>query len=250
MKTNLVLLLVTLAGIVVARADDEKFPRLKAGADTYTNVTVTRVTASDISFIHAGGIANVKLKDLPPELQKQFHYDPKLAQAAERKVAENKAKYHEQLLRQPDSKAPDMSRQPQPQPQGAPTPNTQTVWHTDYPGALKQAKAEGKLVLLDFTGSDWCGWCVKFERDVLITQKFADYAGRRLQLVRLDFPRNSPQSVELKRANEALSQQFKVDGFPTFVLVNSDGRELGRQVGYLEGGPDAFIAELEEFSRR
>lgn len=244
MKTRFLLLLVTVAGIFVARADDEKFPLLKIGSDTYTNVTVTRVTASDISFIHAGGIANAKLKELSPELQKQFHYDPKQARVAEQKLAENKLKYHEQLLHQP--KAPDMTRQPAAE---APATGGKAIWRTDYSGALKQAKSEGKLVLIDFTGSDWCGWCMKFEQDVLSTPKFAAYAGQKLQLVRLDFPHHTPQPDDLKRANAALSQQFQVDGFPTFVLVNADGKELGRQVGYLQGGPDAFIAELEGFSR-
>jgi thioredoxin-related protein len=91
---------------------------------------------------------------------------------------------------------------------------------------------------------------MKFEHDVLSTSKFAAYAGQKLQLVRLDFPQHSPQPEALVRANAALSQQFNVNGYPTFVLVDGDGKELGRQVGYLEGGPDAFIAELQKFSGR
>lgn len=245
MKTTFLLSLIAAAGIFTARADDEKFPLLKVGADTYTNVTVTSASATDIYFIHAGGTANVKIKNLSPDLQKHFNFDPKQAKAAELKQAENKAKYHAQVLREPVAQAPDMTRQPDSKPAAG-----SAVWRTDYPGALKQAKAENKLVLLDFTGSDWCGWCIKFEQDVLSTPKFAAYAGQKLQLVRLDFPHRTPQAEDLRRANAALSQQFQVDGFPTFVLVNGDGRELGRQVGYLQGGPDAFIAELEQFSRR
>lgn len=245
MKIKLLLPFLALAGMLAARADDEKFSRLKIGDDIYTNVIVTRVTASDISFIHAGGAANAKLKDLSPELQKQFHFNAQSAQAAEQKLADNKLKYHEQLLRQPAAKPQAPAARP-----AAPAAAGKAVWRTDYPGALKQAKAEGKLVLLDFTGSDWCGWCMKFEKDVLSTEKFAGYAARKLQLVKLDFPRRSPQPDALKHANAALSDQFQVDGFPTFVLVNGDGKELGRQVGYLQGGPDAFIAELEQFSQR
>jgi hypothetical protein len=64
--------LIVLTGVFIAPADDEKFPLLKIGNDTYTNVTVTRLTASDIAFIHAGGVANAKLKNLSPALQKQF----------------------------------------------------------------------------------------------------------------------------------------------------------------------------------
>lgn len=221
---------------------DEQLPLLKAGSEVYSNVTVTTVSATDVYFIYAGGMANVKIKDLSPELQRHFHYDSKLAKSAEQKLAENKIQYHQQLLRQPAAPAPDLTRRPD-------AGTTEAIWRNDYPGALRQAQAENKLVLLDFTGSDWCPWCIKFDHDVLATPQFAAYAARRLQLVRLDFPRHTPQPDALRRANAALAKQFAVDGFPSFVLVNADGKELCRQVGYLQGGPDAFIAELEKSSR-
>ena len=239
-----ILLPVVLAVMVSAARADEKFPVLKVGSEVYSNVTVTSTSATDIYFIYDGGMANVKIKKLSPDLQKHFSFDPQKAQAAENKLAENKVQYHQQLLRQPAAQPPDMTRQA-----AATAGASAAVWRNDYPGALKQAKAENKLVLLDFTGSDWCGWCIKFEQDVLSTPKFAAYAAHKLQLVRLDFPHHSPQPDALKRANAALYGQFRVDGFPTFILVNSSGKELGRQVGYLRGGPDAFIAELENFSR-
>jgi thioredoxin-related protein len=69
-------------------------------------------------------------------------------------------------------------------------------------------------------------------------------------LVQLDFPRTKPQSDDLKQANAALAKRFNVDGYPTYVLLNPSGSELGRQVGYREGGPDAFIAELDNFSKK
>ncbi len=115
---------------------------------------------------------------------------------------------------------------------------------------MKQAKSENKLVLLNFTGSDWCPSCIRFHRDVLSTEKFASYANGKLQLVKVDFPRHTPQPDEQRRANDALAAQFLVDAFPTYVLLDSSGKELGRQVGYLNGGPAAFIAELEGFGRR
>jgi thiol-disulfide isomerase/thioredoxin len=233
-----------LAATFSARAD-EKFAVLKAGNETFTNVNVTKVSATDVFFTHAGGMMNVKIQKLSPELQKHFQFDPEKAKAEELKRAENKAKFSEQARQKPVAKAPDMTRQP------ADAPSTSAaVWRTDYPGALKQAKSEGKLVLVDFTGSDWCGWCIKFDKDVLSTSKFANYAAKKLQLVKLDFPHHASQPEELKRANAALSKQFKVDGFPTFVLVNGEGRELWRQVGYLKGGPEAFIVELEKFSAK
>jgi protein disulfide-isomerase len=66
----------------------------------------------------------------------------------------------------------------------------------------------------------------------------------------VDFPRSKPQDDALKEANQALAKKYNVDGYPTFVLVNSAGNELGRQVGYRGGGPGAFISELDGFNRQ
>ena len=122
-------------------------------------------------------------------------------------------------------------------------------WGTDLSKALAQAKADRKMVLLDFTGSDWCGWCIKFEQDTLSTAKFADYAKSHLELVLVDFPNKKPQSDALKAANAALQTKYDVGGYPTFILLNAEGKEVGRQVGYLKGGPDAFTAKLDGFSK-
>jgi protein disulfide-isomerase len=127
---------------------------------------------------------------------------------------------------------------------------SEPMWRNDFPGAVQQARAENKLVLLDFTGSDWCPWCIKFDHDVLATENFAAYAGQKLELVKVDFPRHTLQSTELQTANRALAAQFGVDGYPTYVLVDAAGKELGRQVGYAEGGPEAFIRELNGFIHR
>ena len=123
----------------------------------------------------------------------------------------------------------------------------EATWLTDLPKAQAQAKAENKIVLLDFTGSDWCGWCIKFKKDVLDTPAFQAYAAKNVVLVELDFPRKKAQPDNLKKANAELSKRFKADGFPTLVVLNKDGKEIGRQEGYAEGGPAAFIAKLEKF---
>lgn len=119
-------------------------------------------------------------------------------------------------------------------------------WITDVPAAKKQAKKEKKIVLMDFTGSDWCGWCKKLDAEVFSTKEFAEYANKNLVLVELDFPSKKKQSAELKKANAALKQEYKVRGFPTIVALNSEGKVVWKQVGYLRGGPSAFIAKLEE----
>jgi thioredoxin-related protein len=120
-------------------------------------------------------------------------------------------------------------------------------WLTDLPKALAKAKAENKMVLLDFTGSDWCGWCIKFNKEVLSTPGFKEYAAKNLVLVEVDFPNKKQLAAELKKANAGLKDKYKVDGFPTFVVLNAEGKEVGRQVGYSEGGPKAFIAKLQKF---
>ena len=123
-------------------------------------------------------------------------------------------------------------------------------WLTDLPTAQVQAKKENKQVLLDFTGSDWCGWCIKFNKEVLSTPEFAEYAAKNLVLVEVDFPRKKEQSAELKKTNSALGSKYKADGYPTFVVLNKHGKEIGRQEGYSAGGPKAFIAKLEGFKAK
>jgi protein disulfide-isomerase len=236
-------------GLVVAAGTaraDEKLPVLKAGSEVYSNVTVTTVTATDIYFTYARGMANVKLNQLDPALQEHFHYNPvKAGEVAQKRAAAN-TQYRIQAINQPAPRPPADESAAQPSSAGQ---SSESSWGTDLPAALNQARSENKLVLLDFTGSDWCGWCIKFDKDVLSTDKFAGYAKSKLVLVRLDFPHHKEQDAALKQANEQLSKRFGVDGFPTFVLLNSAGKELWRQVGYAEGGPDAFIAELDRFGR-
>ena len=236
-------------GLVVAAGTaraDEKLPVLKAGSEVYSNVTVTTVTATDIYFTYAGGMANVKLNQLDPALQEHFHYNPVKAGEVEQKQAAANTQYRIQAINQPAPRPPADESVAQP---ASAAQTSELSRNTALSTALNQARSENKMVLLDFTGSDWCGWCIKFDKDVLSTDKFAGYAKSKLVLVRLDFPHHKEQDAALKQANEQLSKRFGVDGFPTFVLLNSAGKELWRQVGYAEGGPDAFIAELDRFGR-
>ena len=118
-------------------------------------------------------------------------------------------------------------------------------WDDDYDKALAKAKAEKKLVLLDFTGSDWCGWCIKLDKEVFSKTEFKTYAKDNLVLVELDFPRGKQQSKKLKEQNEKLQKEFGIRGFPTIIVLNSEGQKVG-QLGYMEGGPTAFIAKVNE----
>ena len=125
----------------------------------------------------------------------------------------------------------------------------ESTWLTDLPKAEAQAKAQNKIVLLDFTGSDWCGWCIKFKKEVLDTPEFQGYADKNVVLVEVDYPNKKEQSDDLKKANAALKDHYDVQGFPTLVVLDKNGKEIGRQVGYSEGGPQAFIAKLEGFKK-
>jgi thioredoxin-related protein len=121
-------------------------------------------------------------------------------------------------------------------------------WGTDYKAAVAQAKAQNKLVLLHFTGSDWCPYCQVLDKEVIDKQGFKDFADKNYVGVTLDFPHDKQQSDAEKQQNDALAKQFNVDGFPTLVVITPDGKELGRQVGYDPGsGPDAVIAKLKSF---
>jgi thioredoxin-related protein len=125
----------------------------------------------------------------------------------------------------------------------------ENIWLTDLPKAESQAKVENKIVLMDFTGSDWCGWCMKFKKEVLDTPEFQNYAAKNVVLVELDYPRKKVQNNDLKKANAALKTQYNIHGFPTLVVLDKEGKEIGRQVGYAKGGPKAFIAKLESFKK-
>ena len=114
-------------------------------------------------------------------------------------------------------------------------------WGTDYKAALDTAAKENRNVLLDFTGSDWCGWCIRLKKETFDQPAFKDYAAKNLVLVEIDFPQGKTLSPEVKKQNDALQQQYQVEGFPTLVLLNPQGKVIRQQSGYIPGGPKGFI---------
>jgi thioredoxin-related protein len=122
-------------------------------------------------------------------------------------------------------------------------------WLHDYGKAQEEAKANHKLLFLNFTGSDWCGWCIKFDKEVLSQPQFKNYAHDNLVLVELDFPRRKTQPTEEKKQNVQLAQQYEVLGFPTIVVLNSNGQKVWQFDGYFPGGPDAFIEQLQKLPK-
>ena len=119
-------------------------------------------------------------------------------------------------------------------------------WETNLKKAQEQAKSSNKLVFMDFTGSDWCGYCIRLNRDVFSKPAFKEYASKNLVLVEVDFPRGKEQSSDLRKQNRDLATEYGIQGFPTIVVLNGSGQKVWRFEGYFPDGPEAFIAELEK----
>jgi thioredoxin-related protein len=122
-------------------------------------------------------------------------------------------------------------------------------WQTDYKKAQGEAKTNNKLLLLNFTGSDWCGYCILFDKEILSRPQFKDYAKKNLILLEVDFPRRKAQPVETRKQNQELAEQYQIEGFPTVVVLNGSGKPVWRFDGYFPDGPEAFIAELEKLRK-
>lgn len=119
------------------------------------------------------------------------------------------------------------------------------LWQTNYKQALAQAAKENKQVLLAFAGSDWCIPCIQMDREVLSKSQFENFASKNLVLVKLDYPRRKKLPPGEMQQNDQLQQQYSIEGYPTYVLLDARGKEVKRVVGYVDGGPSAFIKWIE-----
>ena len=119
-------------------------------------------------------------------------------------------------------------------------------WETNLKKAQEEARSSNKLLFLDFTGSDWCGYCMRLNREVFSKPAFKEYATKNLVLLEVDFPRGKDQSSDLRKQNRDLAMQYEVQGFPTLVVLNGAGRAVWRHDGFFPGGVEAIIAELEK----
>jgi thioredoxin-related protein len=119
-------------------------------------------------------------------------------------------------------------------------------WLTDFEKAKAQAAGEKKDLLLDFTGSDWCTWCIRLRKEVFDEEAFKKSAPGQFVLVELDFPQDASKQPEmLRKQNEALRDTFGIEGYPSIVLLDSEGRPYA-QTGYQKGGATAYLKHLEE----
>lgn len=124
-----------------------------------------------------------------------------------------------------------------------------SLWMNDFRAARALAAKEKKPLLVSFSGSDWCGWCIKLDKEVFHQPEFAKWAAEHFVMFQADFPRRTPQSRELKMQNTALAEQFRVEGFPTVVLLRPDGKVFAT-TGYRPGGAQAYIAHLQELLKK
>ncbi|OGV66772.1 MAG: hypothetical protein A2498_12980 [Lentisphaerae bacterium RIFOXYC12_FULL_60_16] len=129
--------------------------------------------------------------------------------------------------------------------QGCTQAGAGTDWPTDFEAARKSAAELKRPILIDFSGSDWCGWCIKLDKEVFSTEPFKSFARDNLVLMLADFPNRTPQPDALKKQNEALAGRYGIQGFPTVLLLDAEGKVLAR-TGYRPGGAEAYIAHIKE----
>ena len=130
-------------------------------------------------------------------------------------------------------------------------------WHIDFEKAAQVSLETGKPILADFTGSEWCGWCIKLKKEVFNTSQFKDWAEQNVVLLELDYPRRKQQDEKIKKQNRELQQIFQVRGYPTIhifnVKVNKDNQlefvPLGK-TGYVAGGPNPWINKANSILKK
>jgi thioredoxin-related protein len=123
------------------------------------------------------------------------------------------------------------------------------LWLTSLPKAMAQAKAEHKMVLMDFNGSDWCPPCKALRKNVFSSPEFVEFAKKNLVLVDVDFPHHKELGAEQKAANETLSKKYDVEGFPTVVILDANGKQLKKDVGYDGQSAKDYIEELQKLQK-
>lgn len=118
-------------------------------------------------------------------------------------------------------------------------------WETDFSKAAANAKKAGLYMLLDFSGSDWCGWCMKLEKEVFSKAEFKKYAREYLVCVLVDFPKQKKLNKKLSDQNSELAQKYDIKGYPSIIILAPDG-SLVDQTGYQEGGAQKYVDYLKK----
>jgi len=122
--------------------------------------------------------------------------------------------------------------------------DAENIWIDDYSVALTMSQETGKPILINFTGSDWCVWCMRLAEEVFNQAAFLRFAEENLILLMIDFPRNIKQPDEVVNNNRVLAQRYNIAGFPTIFIIDKD-EEVIATTGYRPGGVEAYIQHLE-----
>lgn len=117
-------------------------------------------------------------------------------------------------------------------------------WLDDFSKAQFQAAGVKQPIFALFTGSDWCPWCMKLHSEVLDSEEFKAFAKENLVLFVADFPKSKKLSFSTKEQNDALAKKYNVEGFPTVVILDAQGKELAR-TGYQRGGGEKYVSMLK-----
>jgi protein disulfide-isomerase len=120
------------------------------------------------------------------------------------------------------------------------------TWMTNYEEAVQKAKKEKKELLLNFTGSDWCGWCKRLDAEVFTQAAFIKFADENLVCVKLDFPRRTKIDAQLQKQNYELARKHMIRGYPTILILSGDENVLLR-TGYQRGGPENYVEHLKPY---
>ncbi len=121
----------------------------------------------------------------------------------------------------------------------------QSDWKINFEEVKKQSEKNGRPILINFTGSDWCGWCIKLEKEVFSQDEFKKYAAENLVLLTVDFPRAKKLPDEIVKQNKELTEKYHVHGFPTILLIEADGSVIAK-TGYQEGGVTVYVKHLSD----
>jgi thioredoxin-related protein len=186
---------------------DKKVTSISQGFDSHLKERVE--TKSNIDDKRKAGLVNLRGEWMSPEAKKQ------ITQAETRKRLSSAANR-----------------------------STTETWFTNFAQASALAKKQNKKMLLNFTGSDWCSWCIRLDREVFSQPEFTNYANEHYVLVKLDFPKKTSISQALQKQNIDLSKKYKVRGFPTIVVLNPSGK-IHTTSGYVRGGPQAFLNSIK-----
>ncbi len=125
--------------------------------------------------------------------------------------------------------------------------NTPEGWSTNLEKSLAKAKAENKSVLVEFIGSDWCPPCIAMRKNVFSTKSFIHAASKKFILVELDLPKGDNA---VREKNQPLADKYKIEAFPTIVLIGTDGKEFTRFVATLFPKTEDFLQHLDEALER